>query len=473
MSRLAIEDTSRSQAVSFPALACGSVLLAAGLLGGGRGNLGDTLVQLMAIGLLGLWLQIRRFPLPGVVAPPPWVEALPLLAIAVPLLQLLPLPTAWAILAPARAELNGQLAAVGVALPMRWSLNPWASARALQGLLPAIGIFLVTLHLPVRAQRHLLAVLLVLAASNVLLGMAQLAEGPASGLRWHWPTNVASAVGFFANRNHQANLLVMCLPLVLAWAAWLVADRLAGHPRSLAWAGLAIGLTLLLILGIALSNSRAGLLLGMLAVLAVTPMLLGLRRQQGVRRVLAVVVLIAAVLSVQFALVGIMQRLEADPLEDRRWDHARVTSEAAQAHAPWGSGLGTFRQAHVAFEREPRDVVVNHAHNDYLELWLEGGWLALLALLAFAAAWAWASWQAWRRRGELRRDERAHYLMVRACWIAASLALLHEALDYPLRTTAGSSAFALLLAVVFSGLQAQRVYARESRRLAGSPTDVR
>ena len=51
-------------------------------------------------------------------------------------------------------------------------------------------------------------------------------------------------------------------------------------------------------------------------LLASLPIVLGLRRRRrGTRRVLAVAVALGLTLAVQFALFGILQRLQADPLE--------------------------------------------------------------------------------------------------------------------------------------------------------------
>jgi O-antigen ligase len=172
--------------------------------------------------------------------------------------------------------------------------------------------------------------------------------------------------------------------------------------------------------------------------------------------VLTVAVAVAVMLSAQFALFGMIHRLQSDPLDDGRWRYARVTRQAAAAYAPLGSGLGTFRQAYQPFEAAdtPDRAIVNHAHNDYLELWLEGGWPALALLAAAALAWIRLSWTLWRRRINPDSREASRRLLARTAWLAASLALLHSALDYPLRTTAAMTVFALMAAIACSGMGA-------------------
>jgi len=431
---------------------CIALVVVAVLGGGGQGGLGDVFAQLLAVFLLAwlAWLGVNdrlTWRSKGM-----WVRWLPALALALPLLQLLPIPAGWWSAPPARAELGAQLALVGVVPTHVISLNPGATELALWWLLPPVALFLATLGLSRTGHRWLLAAVLALALLSILLGMAQVAGGPQSALRFYSNTNPEAAVGFFANRNHLASLLVMSLPLALVATAWVTTERLEGRSISPLWILCGSGLAILLILGIALTRSRAGLPLGMLGVLASLPIAMGLRQQRGVRRILAVVVGIAVMLSVQLSLLGILQRLQTDPLDDVRWQFAQVTREAAAAYAPLGSGLGTFRQAYQPFEarHQPGSEIVNHAHDDYLELWLEGGIPALILLGLGGLAWLWRSVQLWWPRKPHSSDS-AHMsrLLARVAWLSATLALIHSAMDYPLRTSADLSVFAVLVAIAF------------------------
>lgn len=429
-----------------------ATLLAVSVLGGGgRGGLGDTLAQLLALLMLMglLWLGARN-PLPW--RAPRWVCWLPALAAFLPLIQLIPIPMAWWASAPARAELAGQLLQAGVRPFQVISLNPTGTEQALWSLLPATALFLSTLILPRKAQLGLLFVIVALATLSVFMGMAQLAGGNDSPLRFYTPTNTDQAVGFFANRNHFAGMLAMSLPLTLAGTAWVITERLAGRRQSALMAVAGCVLVILIILGIALSRSRAGMLLGMIAVLASLPIVMGLRRQRGTKRILALTLAVAGMIAIQFSLLGILQRLEADPLNDGRWEYAKVTVEAASAYAPLGSGLGTFEHAYQPFEakRNPGRYIINHAHDDYLELWLEGGVPALILMGLGAAAWAWRGRQLLMPATESFEHHSRALLLSRVAWLSASLALVHSALDFPLRTTASMAVFSVLAAIAFS-----------------------
>lgn len=419
-------------------------LLLAIVLGGGRGGLGDTATQLSALALLVAvgWRQV--FDTDAKLPTQAWLAALPLV---LPLLQLLPVRADWLPQTAARVELAAELAAVGLSLPSGIALFPSATERALHWLLPAVALFLATLQLSSQSRRSLLALFLMAAAMAVLVGIAQIFGGLDSALRFHESRNATGAVGFFVNRNHYASQLAMAVPLVLVGSAWAVSRRLDGCRLHGGWIAAGILLGVLLILGIALARSRAGLLLGMLAIALSVPAMLSLRQRRGGRRVIAAIVAISLLLTVQYALVGILERFEQDPLEDLRWEFASVTAQAAEDHAPLGAGLGGFWFAYQPYEGDRvRSAIINHAHNDYLELWLDGGWLAVLLLSPLLLAFLHAGWRVWQRQSHPGES----MLIARAAWIALLLALLHSTVDYPLRTTANLAVAGMLAALVLA-----------------------
>jgi O-antigen ligase len=430
---------------------CFLLLLVAGLLGGGQGGLGDTLAQLLSLALAAVmvWMASRDELRMRAARWVPWLVLLPL---ALPLLQLLPLPGWLLDGGPARHELALQLSVLNLGLPGRISLDPAATEAALWHMAPALVLFLAVLTRSGRTQRWLLVALFALAIAGVLLGMAQEAAGTGE-LRMYERTNRDQAVGLFANRNHFAGMLAMLLPVAIGWVAWAVAERLEQRRMSPAAIVAGVLVIVMLVVGIALSRSRAGLLLALVDVVATAPLLLALNRQKGARRFLLIVGGICALFTVQFSLLGAVPRLMNSGLEDGRWSYARTTLTAARAYLPWGSGLGTFRNAYQPFEAraEPTRYIINHAHDDYLELALEGGIPALVLLALGLGAWAWRGLQLVRRSPNDSPDAALASLMRRCAWLGASMGLLHSAMDFPLRTTAAMSVFAVLAAVAFCG----------------------
>lgn len=434
-----------------------AVLASALVLGGGQGGLGDSAVQALALCLLALCLW-RHASEPGATLPrSAWLAAL---VLALPLLQLLPVPAALWLMPEARTEIAAELSAAGVDIPSRWSLVPLATERALQWLLPAAALYLAALQLGAEQRSTLLKLLVLAAAASVVLGLAQLAGGKDSALRFYAITNPSEAVGFFANRNHLASLLAVALPLVVVGTARWLAKRDEMDARTLLGLVAGIGLVALLILGIALARSRAGLALGMVGLLGCLPIVLGLRRRRGTRRALAVAVALGLTLAVQFALFGILQRLEKDPFEDTRFRLLPVAESVAREHWPLGAGLGGFRRAFEAEDPAPDTAYVNHAHNDWAEVWLEAGWPGWALIGGAVAALLVSGWRVWRPGRSASPGQTA---IARAAWLALLLLALHSLADYPLRKTA-------MLAV--AGVLAGCVATAPGREKAALPAGV-
>ena len=429
-------------------------MLVAGALGGGQGGLGDLLAQELAIAL-GLLLLLQG--LRGELAwrAPLHVRLLVLLPLSLPLLQLLPLPVFVLQSGAARQQLAAQLSFAGGAWPCSITLDRVATETALWWLLPALAVVLATLTRSRKYQQVMLLFVALLAIANVAFGMLQESGGTGSGWRLYEITNKDRAVGLFANRNHFACLLAMLLPVVIGTTSWALAERLEGrrmNPMAIVAGAILI---ILLVIGIALSGSRAGLLLAMVAVLGCAPLLVRLNRQKGARRLLYLVIGVALFLTLQFSLLGAVPRLINTGLEDGRWTYARTTVQAIGDYLPLGSGLGTFRNAYQPYEAqgEPTRYIINHAHNDYLELLLEGGVFALVLLAIGAFFWLRRGWELFRHRSD---DQSLWPLLVRCCWLGASMGLLHSALDFPLRTTAAMTVFAVFAAIAFSGREEGR-----------------
>ena len=437
-------------------LATASALTLAMLLGGGQGWLGERLLELpaLALALLAVW---RLETAAHAVAWRRDFYTLPCLLLALPLLQLLPLPwSLWSSL-PGRAAIADSLLAAGLEPQwLHWSLAPHETVRALLGLLVPAGLFMACLALSAAQRRRLMALVLGIAALNLLQGLLQLLEGPASRLYFYAITNRGDAVGLFANRNHLASLLATALPV----ATGMLIDRLR-HRRHAArdlrvW--LLTALLVLLAVGVTATRSRAALLLLMCSLVGSC---LVLFRSQGHRagwveslRWLQLGAVLALVLIVQYTLFALLSRLRTDPLDDLRWRLAAQTLQVAAPFHGTGLGLGSFVHAYDLIGDPSASLreYINHAHDDYAELWLEGGVPALLLMLLAVSACILQLRRQWRLQrvyASLPPAQRDHHrsLMLGVAFSLALLAL-HSAIDYPLRTMAMQAYAALLAAML-------------------------
>jgi len=434
-----------------------AALLALCLLIGGASRLNAvqlTILELASLPLLGwaLW----RVTLEGL-WPTLKVPGLILLGVlAVAAIQLIPLPPGlWSSL-PGHGEAADALKLAGLEVGWRpLSLTPDLTVTHLLSLLPAIALFLAAVLLRASQQAWLMALIVLFALVSLALGVAQTMAGPESGLYLYPFANRDNAVGLFANRNHQASLMVAVLPL--AAAAVAVAKGRGVRPLPL-WVALAV-VFLLIIPFVAVLKSRAGVLLlvpGLLASLAILwrprGALPGIERR-GVLA-LAAVIVVGMVIGGAFALGPLLERF-ADNQEGRLLS-GPIAARAAWDLMPFGGGLGSFRDIYAGVE--PLDLMAvsywQHAHNDFLQIWLEAGVPGLIVVVLFLVWWAGAGIGAWRAPS----DDRV--ILARAGAVALGLMLVHSFVDYPLRTPAMMAVFALACAALATA-------GRRSRRSGG------
>jgi O-antigen ligase len=230
--------------------------------------------------------------------------------------------------------------------------------------------------------------------------------------------------------------------------------------RYSAVVAIAIGVGLLVIVGLALNGSLAGyaLTLPVLAASALVILPAGSRLRLAIVAV-AVVLMIGAVAALETTAIGSGEIGEhAKSAVESRSDLLATTSRAAADFMPFGSGLGSFPNVYSLYEN-PQDVsnvYVVHAHNDYVELLLELGIAGAVLILLFLAWWLMAVWRAWRTA------EAGPF--ARAAAIASAAMLFHSAVDFPLRTAAIAACFGLCLALLADSRAAPPKERKELRR---------
>jgi len=359
-----------------------------------------------------------------------------------PLLQVIPLPpTVWRAL-PGRQFLieADQLAG----LHYLWrpiSLTPDATWN----MLPALGVptafFLATATLSENSRRLLTLAVLTCAIGAIILGGLQMAGGPNSPLRFYAITNTDAAVGFFANRNHEAALLVATIPLAAYWTLWLLRN---GGVANAASTAVFLGFIFLLTIGLGVTRSRAGVLLGMSAIAGCLVLIARATKTPGRRTLLAGVVgavIIGGAMIAIFSLSGLTERFqEVDAMANSRTATLPTILKAGASVWPAGAGFGSFVPVYAMFE-PPNAVTgffLNHAHDDYLEFWLEGGLPAVLLAAGGMVWFAWAGLRAWTGSGGFNDRD-----LPRAASILILMLLIHSTLDYPLRTAAMAAVFGM------------------------------
>lgn len=439
---MAESQTSGISARLFPAYTS-LFLLTALLLGGAsrREVITSDIVTLAALPLLAwsIW-RMRDGPLPQDWRAPLWLTGG---MVAIGLLQLIPLPPAIWTLLPGRGSIAADMISAG--LQPGWepvSLSPQATQHSLLALIPGLGLFAAALQLSTRERARLLWLVLAVGLASVLVGVVQIMQGEHSPLRFYAVTNPTPAVGFFANRNHLASLLVAAM----AAAAALAIDALVTRPLPRWRLTGALAMLLVLLVGDGLTQSRSGLLL-------LAPLSLGVAAmawRAGLHRKLSRTALIGVALGgltvlalVLVAFSGAASRFSGGLDDELRVKTFGVIARAAGDYMPFGSGFGTFVPVFKLFESPAvmEGTYINHAHDDWLEVILEGGLPAVALLVGFLIWWGRAGLALWRRSG-------GRETLTRGAWLMTAVLLIHAFLDYPLRSPAVMCVFALACAML-------------------------
>lgn len=398
-------------------------------------------LQLIAVVLIA-WAAVARKPEPSTGAS----RTLLLLVVLTFLLfvvQLVPLPPdLWTSL-PGREVMANGYWSLGYELPwLPVSMAPYDTLETSLTLLPPLAVLLGILRLRAYEESWLAGALLAGTLLAVLLGAIQSLGGMRPDAWWYlYEHTNTGAVGFFANRNHMGTLLLVSIPFAVALIA-------AGNTRS-SGRGKVPGL---------LATGAAGILLALVglvlnrstAVIALTLPVIGFsllvfpsdwRRQRLIFSASAVLSIIAVALFASSSIQSEISGADTASLETRRWIWA-LTWSAIAGSFPVGTGFGTFEQVFRIYE-DPGAVdstYVNHAHNDYLELLMEGGGVGVLVLAAFLFWWLIQIVRVWRC------PLSSHF--ARAATIASGAILAHSIVDYPLRTAAIAAAFSACIALM-------------------------
>lgn len=349
------------------------------------------------------WIAIVLMILCG--SKPQWRSgwAMPLLLLSMLLLvcaQLIPLPPViWQSL-PGRSLFADAGILAGSAQPWRpLSIVPTATLNAAASLAIPFAVLFLLNGLSISEQNHLPGFILGLITAAMLIGLIQFSEG---GLENPLINGTAGNVGGnFANRNHFALFLAMGCLIAPAWA-------FSGRQGPTWRTPVALALVTLFVLTILATGSRSGILTGLIALaigLAFSWHDIRHQLRHAPRWVFPLLITSLIGIVAVFVLISIAadraesisRALEIDPGQDMRARGRPTVLAMIGAYFPAGSGFGGFDP--IFRIHEPfgllKPTYFNHAHNDYLEIVLDGGLPALILLMAATGWFIWASVRAW------------------------------------------------------------------------------
>jgi len=336
----------------------------------------------------------------------------------------------------------------------------WRDSLAWWFFLLSLSLFFIVFNQSVSTRRRLRLVLWIvfgIASLEALYGLLQ-ALLPGLGVLWADNATVGfgNARGTYINRNHFAGFFEMTMPLLLGFASALDgAEKLpwkgragASNPRSRQWF-LGLGLVIMT-LAMLFSRSRAGIT--GLAVGGIAFVVLMHTGRKGLSRPALVVILSFVSLLIVYAL-----RIGIDPILERflqvNDDTSRIDmwrdAWAMVTDFPMGIGLGAFCDMFKLYEvSNLSDSVAIHAHNDYLQLLIEAGWVGFIALVGGFFGFLLISFRKVKRLGA-DVDPFRFYVGIGALSGLVAMAF-HSVFDFNLQIPANCIYFVALIAVVHS-----------------------
>lgn len=404
-------------------LLCVTVLLGGGGSAYGLHNLAVQLLALLVIGLqskrIGEFFKTAPRTLSGLV----------LLSIAVPLVQLVPLPpVVWQALPQRDLVVESYaIAGIGTNVWAPYSLAPVRTLVAFASTIVPFAMITIGATLATR-EKVLLAITFTLAALTAFfLGAVQLSYGNTVAIIFDGRTAADVLYATFANRNSTGLMFILALCVLVGLP----------YSQDRAYLLAALSAAVLLALGVILTQSRSSI------VLLLVPVLLGTTRavvELVKRRAFAVSAMRLATAFVALSACGLLLAVGgfvfaggraatsfarfADTNTDRpeMWEDGLY---AAGEFWPFGAGTGTFDDVFQIFEslEYVSQQRAGRAHSDWIEIAIEGGVFSLVL------AAAWLVWTIFA----LRRVDGHRWLVLGAA--SAIFALAAQSLvDYPLRS---------------------------------------
>ena len=311
------------------------------------------------------------------------------------------------------------------------SLYPAATRYELARLLTLFLLFAAVANLPdpTAALRRLSLAALLNGSALALFGLVQFFSSDNHSVFWTVPT-AGQVFGPFVNRNHFAFYMNLCifLSVGLLLARFAERDRTGKAPaqgfqprpgggsgRRLLHHRSARGLTIeaetmgilfalaLMVSSVVVCLSRGGLLaLAGGSILGVALRLWRTGWSMRERIFLLVPAIVLAMVT-WFGFDQVAARLEtlrgAEVVKDERvtfWSHALMQ---ARDYPLWGTGFGTYQFVERLYRGDAgnANMLVEHAHNDYLEVLVEAGVPGLLATVLALILLLWIGLRVVRR----------------------------------------------------------------------------
>jgi O-antigen ligase len=327
------------------------------------------------------------------------------------------------------------------------AMVPSSAWNAFYSLFVPLAVLLLGVQLSREDRCNLLPWLLGLGLISGFLGLLQSIGDPQGPLYFYRVTNEGSAVGLFSNRNHQAILLATIFPMLAVTASTNIASEESAYARV--WASMAAATVLVPL--ILVTGSRTGLIVGAIGLLSVNlvyhrPDKITSRKRKSNRfNQIPLAIFFSFIFLVGVTVIAsravALQRLISPADNDSRIQSWQPIIHSAWKYFPTGSGVSSYVE--IFQIDEPFELLntaySNHAHNDWLEIYLTLG-LPGLVLLTMAL---YAFFRAALRAFQAKSSSSKNASFARLGTIVMAILAIGSITDYPLRTPSLACVFVL------------------------------
>jgi putative inorganic carbon (HCO3(-)) transporter len=382
--------------------------------------------------------------------------------------QQIPLPPKYLqTLSPHTNAIWESTVTLGAEPPFPISLYPYMTLNSFLFVLTILLFYLLALYgIKRRKQVHeIIFGLLVLGTLISLYALLQLAAGQEYILWWEKAVSLKVATGTFIDRNHLAGFLSMliCLGIGYIWAvggegghhfrgrrSWSI--RIEEWAKSIGVRRTILLLAVALMMATLLATASRG---GALSLLAGIIFMVGLILARFIKKrnafILILMLSVACMYVSYVAIERVMERFQhfkPDFLE--RIAITRDTYEMGKDFPHTGTGLGTFEFVFPMYQKTNIDTLLDYAHNDWMQLFAETGWVGVL-IIGGGFIWLMGSSVAiWRRR----HDPFSVGIGLGGMGAVVSIAI-HSLTEFNLHMPANDLVLALILALLYIALHSE------------------
>ncbi len=421
----------------------------------------------LALSLLALWFilaALGRVQAPSQRADLWWPLTLWILWLSWIALQLLPVPDQFlGDVSPLALEIHQEARELpGLQLQNTISI---AAGKTLFGLELSLGYFALYVLVILTARdetriRWLLGTLAVSGAIQATYGSLMTLSGIEWGFFQKKPHYLGYATGTFINRNHLAGYLELTSAMAMALVLADIGRGVSGVKTLRAMAANFIDLLfsarfrmrvliIVMVIGLILTRSRMGTTAFFISLTIIGLAFVILRERKYFWRALlllaSLLIIDVFVVSNWFGLQRVVERLQetgADASTQARLALLNEIPPVIEAYALTGSGLGTFSDAHEPFRTPEVKMFLDHAHQDYLEFFIETGAIGCTLLGLFVGLHVLHA-----LRVIFSRTRRLPVATSVGCLMALLAMAIHSLVDFNLQIPANAATLCIILAL--------------------------